>query len=80
MVDVRPGNAEGVVPIPHRVKVETSRGEGWAIALDWTGVEMLYLVVSSSDLARPKWISESEVNAAYIDGRPGAEPMVASVP
>lgn len=73
----RPGNSESVVAIPHELKVETSRGDGIAIALSWTGNETVYLVVSKTDPDKPRWLHEQDINVAYIGTRPGQPPMVA---
>ncbi len=52
------------------MRVETERGEGFAIAMNWTSSEMLYLVVNAEELERPRWISEMDLNGAYIGDRP----------
>ena len=42
--------------------------------MNWTSNEMLYLVVSSEQLERPRWVSESDLMGAYIGDRPSTSP------
>jgi hypothetical protein len=67
MVDPLPGI--DVVPITHPVYVECSRIQGTAIAMQFTGNSMNYLIVAAApDKTPPVWVSESEVNLAYMNG------------
>jgi hypothetical protein len=59
-----------IVPVFQDLIVQTSSGEGRAIALRWTGDTTMYLVVSTTDATgRPRWLDESEINLAHI-GQP----------
>lgn len=64
-------DALGIVPISHELTVETPSGEGRAIAYQWLGNNGIYLVVSTTEVAAPRWVSDQDINAAYIGERPG---------
>lgn len=79
--DATPNGTDGIVTIFQDLTVETTDGEGKAIAYQWLGAgHGVYLVVSSTDQRAPRWYSDTDINAAYIGRRPGGEPMAASVP
>jgi hypothetical protein len=69
--EVKPAGAAEIVPIFQDLSVETASGEGRAIAMHWTGNNLMYLVISGTDAAPPRWFYDSDISVAYIGERPG---------
>jgi hypothetical protein len=57
------------VALPHKLRVETSKGEGYAIAMANYGPGMAYLVAPDSRdaQAKPEWLEEGQINVAYVE-------------
>jgi hypothetical protein len=65
-----PPQSNDIVPITHPVRMEGARVQGTAIAMQFTGTEMNYLIVADNAETAPVWASESDVSLAYIGQRP----------
>jgi hypothetical protein len=50
--------------------MEGARVQGIAIAMQFTGNEMNYLIVADNAETAPVWVSESDVSLAYVGQRP----------
>jgi hypothetical protein len=59
-----------IVPLTQPVYVEGARVQGIAIAMQFTGNAMNYLIVADNAQTPPVWVSESDVSLAYIGARP----------
>jgi hypothetical protein len=65
-----PPQSNDIVPITHPVRMEGARVQGIAIAMQFTGNEMNYLIVADNAETAPVWVSESDVSLAYVGQRP----------
>ena len=55
-----------IVAIAQPLKIEASSIQGTAIAFQFTGNDMVYLVVNDNGEQPPQWISENDVTGAYL--------------
>jgi hypothetical protein len=60
-------NAETpIVALAQPMEVNSPELSGRAIAMQFTGDKMLYLVVKQKDPGPPIWIEESEIESTYL--------------
>lgn len=64
MSQPKPPTYDAVTPVLRPLNVETADGPGQAIALAYTGKEMIYLV--AFDDRAPEWVGEGEVLRATV--------------
>jgi hypothetical protein len=62
----QPQSETPIVPITHHLFVEGDDIKGSAIAMQWDGNQMLYLVVRQDAKSAPVWVVESRVTRASI--------------
>jgi hypothetical protein len=55
-----------IVPITHHLFVQGDDIKGSAIAMQWDGTQMLYLVVRQDAKSVPVWVVESQITQANI--------------
>ena len=61
--------AHDVVPVLQPLRIEAGQVEGIAIAVQFTGAEVSYLVVNEIERSRPVWVTEGDVSAGYMAER-----------
>ncbi len=66
---IKPASARDVAPIATPFNVEGVNLTGTAVAMQFAGNAMNYLVVRDDGQSRPVWVQESEISRAYIDER-----------
>jgi hypothetical protein len=61
-----PDPATPIVALAQPMEVDGPELRGRAIAMQFTGDKMLYLVVNQKDPGPPVWIEESEIESTYL--------------
>jgi hypothetical protein len=62
----QPSAGTPIVAIAQPMEVNGPELSGRAIAMQFTGDKMLYLVVKQKDPGPPIWIEEGEIESAYL--------------
>jgi hypothetical protein len=62
----QPSAGTPIVALAQPVEVDGPELRGRAVAMQFTGDKMLYLVVNQKDPGPPVWIDESEIQSAYL--------------
>ena len=55
-----------IVPIAQPMEVDGEELSGRAIAFQFTGTQMLYLVVNAKDPGPPVWIEAEQIKSSYL--------------
>ena len=63
---IQPEPGVPIIPIAQPVEVDGHELKGRAIAFQFTGTQMLYLVVNQKTPGRPVWVDAEQIESSYL--------------